>query len=252
MTASLWWRALLRAALVPLVVLAPLVALAPTADHRFNIYWHGGLFRDAPPRIVPHTLDSLGGYLRAGNFRPLGRMLEKLLDLVAYTLGDLTGLPINVTLRLVTAAAAVLLGIAALVLAESVVAGGPLLRRAPSTLAAVVPFAVGAGLVAAGRSSPVILFGGLYLTSAALVLAVAAAICRIGPDARVRFWWWLPLVAGGAALAAFNELAYLALPLATAAVAARRRWVLDRPFRGVLRSAPARVLGLLWLGFLPV
>jgi hypothetical protein len=45
----------------------------------------------------------------------------------------------------------------------------------------------------------VILFGGLYLTSAALVLAVAAVVCRVG---RVRAWWAPALVAGGAALAA--------------------------------------------------
>ena len=60
---------------MPFVVLMPLVALAPTADHRFNLYWHGGLFRDDPLRIVPHTLHSLPGYLTLGNFRPLGRML---------------------------------------------------------------------------------------------------------------------------------------------------------------------------------
>jgi len=93
---GVWRRAVLRAVLVPLVVLAPIVALAPTADHRFNIYWHGGLFRDHPLRIVPDTVDSLPGYLRAGNFRLFGRMLEKLLDLAAYVLADVFGIPANV------------------------------------------------------------------------------------------------------------------------------------------------------------
>ncbi len=246
---ALWRRALLRAALVPLVVLAPIVALAPTADHRFNVYWHGGLFRDDPLRIVPHTLDSLPGYLRAGNFRPLGRMLEKLLDLTAYAMGDVLGLPANVAFRLVSFAAAVLLSLAALLLAESVVARGRIFDRPPSTLAAVVPFAVGCGLVAGGRSSPVILFGGLYLTSAALVLVVAAGVCRIE---RFRPWWIPALVAAGAALAGFNEIAYLALPLATVAVVARGRWVLGMRWRRLLTAAPARALALLWLGFLPV
>jgi len=246
---ALWRRALLRAALAPLVVLAPIVALAPTADHRFNVYWHGGLFRDDPLRIVPHTLDSLPGYLRAGNFRPLGRMLEKLLDLTAYAMGDVFGLPANVAFRLVSFAAAVLLSLAALLLAESVVARGRIFDRPPSTLAAVVPFAVGCGLVAGGRSSPVILFGGLYLTSAALVLAVAAGVCRIE---RFRRWWIPALVAAGAALAGFNEIAYLALPLATVAVVARGRWVLGLRWRRLLTAAPARALALLWLGFLPV
>ena len=248
----LWRRALLRAVLVPLTVLSPLVALAPTADHRFNIYWHGALFRDDPLRIVPHTLGSLPGYLRSGNFRPLGRMLEKALDLTAYTLGDVFGVPANVAFRLVEFACAVLLSLLVLLFAESVVARGPLFRRPPSTLAAVLPFAVGAGLVAAGRASPVVLFGGLYFASAALVLAVAAAVCRIDTDRRIPVGWVPPLVVAGVALAAFNEIAYFALPLATVAVAARGRLVLDLSWRRLLRGAPVRVLALLWSGFLPL
>ena len=231
-----WRRALLRAALAPLVVLAPIVALAPTADHKYNVYWHGGLFRDDPLRIVPDTLDSLPGYLRNGNFRPLGRMLEKLVDLAAYALGDF-GVPANVGLRVVSIVAAMLLGVATLVLAESVLTRGRLFRGEPSTVSAMVPFAFAAGLVAAGRSSPVVLFGGLYFTTAALVLLAVAAIVRIG---RIRAWHVPLLVIGGAALAAFNELTYFTLPLATVAVTARGR------------RAPAGALTALWLGFLPV
>ncbi|GAA0570777.1 hypothetical protein GCM10010172_64040 [Paractinoplanes ferrugineus] len=249
---ALWRRAFARAALAPLVVLGPLVALAPTADHRFNIYWHGGLFRDDPLRIVPHTLDSLPSYLRMGNFRPLGRMLEKLLDLIAYVLGDVFGIPANIAFRLVSFVAAALLAVVAMLLAESVVARGRMFRRPPSTLAAVVPFAVAGGLVAAGRASPVVLFAGLYLSSAALVLAVPLLLCRIHPQRPVRLWWIGPVVVAGAALASFNEVAYLALPLATVAVAARGRWVLALTGRKFWLAAPMRVLGLLWLGFLPV
>jgi hypothetical protein len=248
----LWRRALLRAVIVPVPVLAPLIAMAPTADHRFNIYWYGSLFRDDPLRMVPQTLDSLPGYLRAGNFRPLGRILEKSADLAAYTLGDALGLPANVAFRAISIVAAMLLGVAAVLLAECVVARGPLFRRPPSTLTAVVPFAVGAGLVAAGRSSPVVLFGSLYLTSGALVLAVAAVLCRAGADRRLRGWWYAPLVAAGMTLALVNEIVYLALPLATVAVLARGRFVSGRSWRRLVTTTPARMLGLLWLGFLPV
>jgi hypothetical protein len=243
--ASLWRRALLRAVLAPLVVLAPLIALAPARDHRFNIYWHGGLFRDNPLRIVPHTVDSLPGYLRLGNFRLLGRMVEKALDLAAYTLGDVAGLPANVAFRLVSFVSAILLCVSALLLAESIVARGPLFRRPPSTMAAAVPFAVAMGFVAAGGSSPTVLFGGLYFFSAALVLTVAAVVCRIG---RLRPWWIPLFLAGGAALAAFNEIAYLALPVATVAVLARGFLVL----RVRWRELPIWPLALLWAGFLPV
>ncbi len=252
-TGPLWRRTWWRAVLVPLTVCAPIVALAPTADHRYNIYWHGGMFRDSPLGIVTHTLRSLPGYLGMGNFRPFGRMLEKSLDLFAYTLGDLFGLPANVAFRLVSFLAAIVLTVVAVLFAESVVARGRLFRHAPSRLAAAVPFAVGGGFVAAGSTSPVVLFGGLYLCSAALVLGVAAATCRIDPDrARPRWWQALLLVVAGAALACFNEIAYLALPFATAAVLLRGRVVLGRSLRRVLTDTPARVLGLLWLGFLPV
>nr|WP_296068202.1 hypothetical protein [uncultured Actinoplanes sp.] len=248
----LWRRALLRAVLAPLVVLAPLIALAPTRDHRFNIYWHGGLFRDDPLRIGPHTTGSLPGYLRMGNFRLFGRMLEKALDLAAYTLGDTVGLPANVALRLVSFLSAVLVCLAATLLAESVVARTPLFRQPPSTLAAVTPFAVAMGFVAAGGSSPAVLFGGLYFASAALVLAVAASLCRIGFATRFRLWWIPLLLAGGAALAAFNEIAYLAPPLATVAVLVRGRLVLEVPWRRLFTGPPVRALALLWAGFLPI
>jgi hypothetical protein len=218
----LWRRAWWRAVLVPLTVLAPIVALAPTRDHRFNIYWHGALFRANPLEIVPDTIRSLPGYLGVGNFRPLGRMLEKSLDLLAYSLSGVLGLPINVTFRLVSFLAAVVLCVVAVLFAESLVSRGPLFRRAPSRLAATVPFAVGAGFIAAGPASPVILFGGLYLLSGALVLGIGAAACRVGPD-RARLGWWriALLLVAGAALACFNEIAYLALPFATVAVLLR-------------------------------
>jgi hypothetical protein len=250
---GLWRRTWWRAVLVPLTVLSPLVALAPTADHRFNIYWHGGMFRDDPLRIVTHTLHSLPGYLGMGNFRPLGRSLEKSLDLLAYALGDLFGLPANVAFRLVSFLGAIVLTVVAVLLAESVVARGRLFRQAPSTLAAAVPFAVGAGFVAAGTTSPAILFGGLYLMSGALVLGVAAAVCRVGYDRPGLGWWRITLlILGGAGLACFNEIAYLALPFATAAVLLRGRLVLGLPARRVLTGVPARALAWLWLGFLPV
>ncbi len=249
---ALWKRALLRAVLVPLPVLIPLIALAPSRDHRFNLYWHGGLFRDNPLTIVPHTVDSLPAYLKLGNFRLFGRMLEKALDLAAYALSEVLGLPVNVGFRLVSFVSALLLCVTAVLFAESVIARGKLFRRPPSTVAALIPFAMAAGFVAAGGASPVVLFGGLYLGSAALVLGVAAAVCRIDPERSLRLWWIPLLLLGGAALAAFNEIAYLALPFATMAVFARGRLVLDlRPGR-LLTASPARALGLIWLGFLPI
>ena len=238
------WRAVVRrCVLVPLVVLIPLVALTPGADHRFNVYANGARYAGHPWRLIVAAADSVPPFLRQGNFRPLGRLVEWSLDVAAFALTALLGVPANISLRVVSFGAAMVLTLTAVVFAESVTNRGRLFASPPSVLAATLPFAVGAGFVAAGRTSTTVLFGGLYFLSAALVLAVAAWICR-GPRPA------LLVVVAGAALAAFNEVAALALPLATVAVLLRARIVLGLGRRETLRHA--RPAALLWLGFLPV
>ena len=243
------WRAIgRRCVLVPLVVLIPLVALTPAADHRFNVYANGALYAGRPWRLFAAVVESVPLFLRSGNFRPLGRLVEWSLDAAAFAMTALLGVPANIALRVVSFAAAMVLTLAAVVFAESVTNRGRL-AGPPSVLAATLPFAVGAGFVAAGRASTTVLFGGLYFLSAALVLAVAAAACRITRLSLIRGGL---AVLAGAALAAFNEMAYLAVPLATAAVLLRGRVVLGQGWRETLRGPAVRLTALLWLGFLPV
>ncbi len=240
------WRPVLRrCVLLPLVVLAPLVTLIPAADHRFNIYSNGGLYAAHPWRMLRAAAVSVPQFLDLGNFRPLGRIVEWSLDVVVFALTGLFGLPANIGLRLVSFAAAILLTVAAVLLAEAVTGRGRLFAAPPSVVAALTPFAVAAGLVAAGRTSTTVLFGGLYFTTGALVLAVAAWACRSRRPG-------LLVLLTGAGLAAFNELAYLAVPLATAAVLLRGRVVLGLDWRDTVRGVGGRFVGLLWLGFLPV
>jgi hypothetical protein len=251
----LWRGVTRRAVLVPLVVLAPLTALAPTADHRFNVYWHGGEIRHDPFELVRYSWVTIPLYFDNGNFRPLGRMVEGAVDLASFLLMDFLSLPANISLRLVSFLSAAVLTVVAVLFAESMVARGRLFTQAPSRISAAVPFAVGAGFVAAGATSTTVLFGGLYWLSSALILGVAAVLCRaVTTTGRNRVGWrrgaYAVLV--GAALAMFNEMAYLALPLAVVAVFVRGRWVLGLSARQVLSSAGARLTGLVWLGFLPV
>jgi hypothetical protein len=248
-TPRLWGHVARRCLLVPLVVLTPLLAVAPSRDHRFNVYWHGGLFRDDPAAIVSHTIASGDAYLRLGNFRPLGRMLEKTLDLLAFTGMQQLGLPATVMLRAVSIGAAVLLTLAVVIFAESVLNRGRLIGGTPSAVAMLLPYGVGAGFVASGQDSTTVLFGGLYFSTAALVLLVAAAACRLD---RLRWWNGVIAVTAGAALAVFNEPAYFAVPLAGAAVLARGRFVLGLTPRQLLTSPGVRFAALLWAGFLPV
>ncbi|MEU4241637.1 hypothetical protein [Actinoplanes sp. NPDC026619] len=238
------WRAvLLRSVLVPLIVLAPLVTLTPSADHRFNVYANGGLYGAKPWLLVRNAFSTVPTFLDLGNFRPLGRITEWSLDVAVFALTALFGLPANIGLRLVSFVSAILLTIATVVFAAAVVSRRDRLFATPPPVpVALLPFAVGAGLVAAGWTSTTVLFGALYLATSALVLAVAAWACRSRRPGVL-------VVLAGAGIAAFNELAVLAVPLATAAVLVRNRVVLGRsPFRG----PNARFLVLLWAGFLPV
>lgn len=148
--------------------------------------------------------------------------------------------PVAGGFRPVSLAAAVVLTAAAVLFAECVVNRGLLFGQVPSRLAALTPFGAGAMLLA----------GGTYLFSAAVALGVAAAACRVDRDRRrIGLRRAALLVAAGAALAAGDGVVHLALPLATVAVAARGTVVLIG--RRVATGTPARVVGLLWLGFLP-
>ncbi|WP_433826945.1 hypothetical protein ACQP2E_33260 [Actinoplanes sp. CA-015351] len=245
----LWGHVLRRCLLLPMIVLLPLIAVAPRGDHRFNIYWHGGLFLDHPQRIITHTIGTGETYLRLGNFRPLGRMLEKFLDLLVLLGAEQLHVSPAIMLRLVTAGAAVALTTAVVIFAESVLTRGPLFGSTPSLVALLLPYAVAGGLVAAGTNSTTTLFGGLYLSTSALVLLVAAAACRLE---RLRWWHAVLAVTTGGALAVFNEPAYFAGPLATVAVLARGWFVLGQRQRELLTSSGVRLAALLWAGFLPV
>ncbi|GID67593.1 hypothetical protein Acy02nite_54740 [Actinoplanes cyaneus] len=245
------WRAIvLRSALVPVIVLSPLVALPPGADHRFNVYANGARYLARPWELFGEAVHSVPQYLNLGNFRPLGRMVEWALDTVTFAITDLLGLPANVSLRLVAMVSAILLTLATVVLAESVLSRGRTFAGPPSLVSAVLPFAVGGSFVAAGRTSTTVLFGGLYFLTAALVLLVAAAAARTVGRHRLGPRLGALAVVTGAALAAFNEMAWLALPLAALVALVRARAVLGLSWRQTVGGA--RFTGLLWAGFLPV
>jgi hypothetical protein len=165
---------------------------------------------------------------------------------------DLVGIPANIGLRLVALATAILLTVTAVLLVESVTVRGRAFASAPSLPAVLVPFAVGAGFVAAGRMSTTVLFSGLYFVTSALVLAVAAWACRAVGAKRLGVRRVLLALLAGAAIAAFNELACLAVPVATVAVVLRARFVFGLPWRRTARDAGLRFVALLWAGLLPV
>jgi hypothetical protein len=249
-----WWTTHLLAGLAPVLVMLPLLAMAPKADNRFNPYRFGGEYAARPWLVVTDQLASIPEYLANGNFRPFGRMLERSLDLSTFHVSTALTVPMNVAMRLVHLVAVGVLTVTLLLVAETVTAPAPLRRTPPSHASLLLPFAFAGGLVAAGSLSTVVIFTDLYFLSSALVLGVAAAAARYQPvtERRLAPGRAIAALAIGAALASFNEIAYLAPPLALAAVAARGRLTLAVPWRELVRSAAAKAVGLGWLGFLLV
>jgi hypothetical protein len=228
MTMPAAWRRLgVRCAIVPAAVLLPLATLAPGAGRQENVYWHGSSVRSMPWTLITENLRTIPMYLDAGSFGPLGRMVEWSLDVAVYVLTESLRLPTEIGLAVLSAITAVVLTGAVVVFAEALTARDRMFSAPPAGVFVLLPFAM------AGCLAATVLSGAFSFLSVALVLAVAAWICR-GP-ARV-----VPVLAAGLAVAAFNEVAALALPLATLAVLVRWRIEAVRP------------LVLLWLGFLPL
>jgi hypothetical protein len=240
-----------RAIALPLLVMLPLVGAVPLSDSRYNAYRFGGAYAQRPWELLTDPITSIPRYLDYGNFRPLGRLLERGLDALAYAVSTALTMPLPTPLRLTHLAAVAVLVVALLVLAETVTSPTPLRATRPSAATALLPLTLAATLVAAGRTSSVIVFTDLYALSAALVFGVAAVTARhaLLVDRAIRRWWLLGAVLVGAALAIVNEVAYLAVPLAWVAAVLRGRLTLRRTWRELVGSAATKLLVAGTVGF---
>jgi hypothetical protein len=233
------WRGVFaRAAAVPVLVMLPLLTVAPKADNRFDSYRWGAEYAARPWRIVSAELAAVPGYLDVGNFRPLGRMFERGLNVVTHHLSVSLQLPVPIAMRMVHLLSASVLSVVLVLTVEALGSREPLRHRRPSALGHLLAFVFAAGLVAAGSTSTIVIFTDLYLLSTALVLLAVMAAARAdrlhqqGLPVRVA----VVALAVGAAAAAFNEITYLTVPLALVAVVVRGRLVADLSWARLRRS----------------
>ncbi|WP_454084897.1 hypothetical protein [Georgenia sp. Marseille-Q6866] len=248
------WRGLLwRAGLLPVAVMLPLLNLPLIADHRFNVFQFGGDLAQRPVDIVLGPIRDTPRYLELGNFRPLGRIVEKAQDYLTFELMSGLDLPATLGLRLTALLFAALLGVSVVILVATLSSHGRAMQEAPNAAASISALALPAMLIATSISS-VVLFTSLYFASAALVLLAGAAAGR-------RAWYdtsragALPLVVGalaGGALAAFNEVAYLAPPLILMTVVARGWLTLGLSPRQLLRTKALKLALTVCVGFAAV
>jgi hypothetical protein len=250
-----WSRAAWRALAAPVLVLLPLLTVAPGSDNRFNIHRYGAEYAVRPWQLVSDQLVSVPRYLtNHGNFRPLGRMLERSLDVLTFALSTALGLPANIAMRLVHLAGAAILGLVLLLAVETMTSRRPLAAQPPSAAAQLLPLTFAALLVAAGGTSTIVVFTDLYFASMALVLGVALAAARhrwLTTDGLTLGSAAAALVVG-AGLAAFNEITALALPLAIVAVLARGRLTMELPWRTLVRRRAVLATGVGAIGFAAV
>ena len=214
-----WRRVFRHCVLVPLVVTAPVLGLALGSDHRYNVYWHGATVQAHPWRLVTENLRTIPMYLGFGNFRPLGRMLEWTVDLAAYVFAEVTHLP-------GAGRPAPGAGAGRGRAHRRLRAAGRGRHRSRTALRRAAGARGGAAALRGRRRPhrrrpdehhhPV--RRSLLPERRALVLAVAAWVCQ-GPRIGAL------VVLTGAGLAVFNEMAAVALPLATVALLIRARLV---------------------------
>jgi hypothetical protein len=238
------WRGLVGWTLVlPLLVSLPLLGVPARADKRFNLYRFGGEYLERPWDVVFDQFRSIPEYLDFGNFRPLARIVERAQDFLAFAVADALRIPVHMPMRVMGVAALALFAVLTLFLLASLGSEDPVLPHPPVPVLALFPLAFAALLVVAGTQSTVLLYTDLYFTAAGLAVAATLWVARHDHLRSEAIGWPQITVAigGGVVLASFNELTYLAPPIAVTAVAARGLVTMRLPLRTWLRTAAVKL-----------
>lgn len=245
---------MLRAALLPVVVMLPTAGAAFSADKRFNVYRFGGEYDRRPWGALTDQVRSVPEYLALGNFRPLGRVVERLQDLATFEVGRLASVPFPIVMRVGSALWLAALALAAVVLARTLSGDEPVHRRSVAAVTTLVPLSFAGLLTVANLGSGLALFADLYSAVGIVVLLVAAMAARYGllTSSRLGAGQAVVALAVGMLVACFHEMAYLAVPMAVVAVLLRGLVTCRMRARTLLRSAAAGALAMGIAGFLLV
>jgi hypothetical protein len=235
-------------------VTAPLLGLAFRADERFNPYRFGAEYSRRPQGLIVDQIADVPRFLRNGNFRPVGRVAERLQELVAFQTAEALGIAPHVAMRAFAGLTLAALAVTLVLLVQVLTTPAPLRVARPSRATTIVVPLFAVGLVAAGNQSAVVLFTNFYGQSALVVLWLALLAARrehlaAGPVG-VRALAVALLI--GATTASYNEIAYLAVPATLASVAARGLFTFGLSPRALLATRATRLLGAGLVGFTAV
>jgi hypothetical protein len=249
------WRPLLwRTWLLPVLVTLPLWGIAFRADERFNVYRFGAEYGRRPHGLLVDQVTSVPFFLRNGNFRPVGRVVERAQELAAFQAAEAAGIAPSIVMRV---SASLVLGVLAVVLVfvvQTLATADPLRTTAPVRATALVGPLFAVGLAAASNQSAVVLFTNLYVHASLLVLGAGLLaarrthleVGRPGTGALVA------AAALGAVCASFNEIGYLAAPVVVLFPLLRGWLALGLSWSELTRTRAARLVVAFAVGFTAV
>jgi hypothetical protein len=243
----------MRAFALPLLVAAPLLGVRLMDDDRFDVFYWGSVYASRPSGIIIDQLRLVPFNLTAnGNFRPIGRIFERAQDTLVFLVSEGFAVPAHLVLRAWFAASLGLLGVFLVLFVATLTSSDRVLSRPPTRAAVIGPLCLAPLLVAAGMESPVVMFTDIYVQTTALVLAVGMWTARLPlfEARRPRTGEALAAFAIGVGLAAFNELAAIAVPAAVFAVVVRGRLTLGLSWAGLRASVAAVLTSMMLFGFL--
>lgn len=230
-------RSLFKQAGPSLLVVLPLTGLAFLADERRSVYLRA-LTNDANP--ISAAVDAARGtdnFFFDGNFRPVGRFWEMLVHAFVFEAGAATGVAPHIVLGVVRITLVVLLALGATATVRALARSAGVHPK--HSLLGLFPLALGAVLVANGRSGALAQFPHTLIGSVLLIVAVAALISRDRDmqQRSLRWYEYFALAATGVLAATFydgSRSTRLRFGLGTAEIARR-----DRSRLGARRVANA-------------
>jgi hypothetical protein len=248
-----WPRLLSRAAILPGLCGLPLLGLPLLNDDRFDIYEYGAEYASRPAGIFVDQIQLIAFHLQVhGNFRPIGRMVERMQDTVVFLISEASGLPANLLQRAWFTLTLALLGVVLVLYATTLTTAHRIFDRPPPRPAVLLPLAFAPLLIASGSAGPVVLFTDIYFQTAVLVLLVAMWAGRL-EHFEVRQARLVELVVAafvGVVMAAFSELAAVAAPVTVLTVVVRGRTALGHSWTHLRSAVGAKLVGAGMGGFL--
>ena len=235
-----------------LIVTVPLTGFALQNEERRAVVRAGREFGSNPLAVANSAFDTVGLFLRAGNFRPLGRFVERAEHAFAFEAAEATGLSLHSVQGALRLALVAALAMTAAQIVWAVMRSAGVGRSARPMLL-LYSLTLAATLVASHHLSSLSAFPMLLLGSPLLILAVALAVARDADMRPRRLSWHEPLTMAllGAAAAMVFDLVYVA-PAVAAVFIVARAVASGQDARSLLGTAAVRRWAALCVGFLAV